>query len=164
MATARRRSITTSGSCNSIPNRRSGRRACRGGQAARCNGSLLAPPPHLRQAIEFGQHHRDLRGGEVDNVEEVRAQIVQYRRLSEASAPGRPARRVRGDPARASSRRSAGPACGRAAERVPGAGRCVERHAADPAAALVVVEQSAQRGPAVAAGAGAHHRPGSAHR
>ncbi len=97
---------------------------------------------HLRQAIEFGQHYRALRGGEVDNVEEVRAQIVQYRRLSELQLQvGQPAESV------ATLRElldkiPADPACTEERQSVSlELADALEKHAADPAAAIVVVEQ-----------------------
>ena len=109
---------------------------------------LLAPTAparaaaHVRQAIEFGERYRALRGDEVDTIDEVRSQSALHHWLSELQLQlGQPTESV------ATLRELLGklPVEARFAEerqRVSlGLAEAMERHTADRAGALNVVEQ-----------------------
>jgi tetratricopeptide (TPR) repeat protein len=116
---------------------------------------LLAPTEparaaaHVRQAIEFGERYRALRGDEVDTLEEVRSQIELHRWLSELQLQlKQPADAV------ATLRELLGKlptdtAFAEERQRVSLVlAEVLEHHAADRAAALVVVEQVLKETPA----------------
>lgn len=97
---------------------------------------------HLRQAIEFGQRYRALRGGEVGSMEEVRAQIAQYRWLSELQLQLGQSTEAVATLRELLDKLPTEPEFSAERQRVSlELAEALEQHAADPAGALLVVEQ-----------------------